>query len=87
MAGEALGTPRSDNDIVSLGMKNGLEMAILVRTAKTLGKIILKPDSMDLIDGVLIEPLAVHPDDRGFFMGRGVCARRQHPSSTGRRGP
>jgi hypothetical protein len=45
MAGEALGTPRSENDIVSLGIKNGIEMAILVRTAKTLGKIILKPDS------------------------------------------
>jgi dTDP-4-dehydrorhamnose 3,5-epimerase len=80
MAGEALGTPRSDNDIVSLGMKNGLEMAILARTAKTLGKIILKPDSVDLIDGVLIEPLAVHPDDRGFFMeigrlGKGLAAK------------
>jgi hypothetical protein len=34
---------------------------------KTLGKIILKPDSTDLINGVQVEPLQVYPEDRGFF--------------------
>ena len=61
--------PKSDVDVpVSLGNKDGLELASLPRAEKTLGKIIAKPDSPDRIDGVKIEPLQVHPDDRGFFM-------------------
>jgi dTDP-4-dehydrorhamnose 3,5-epimerase len=80
MAAEVLTTPRTENGIVSLGTKNGIAMGILARTEKTLGKIILKPDSTDLIEGVQIEPLAVHPDDRGFFMeigrlGNGLAAK------------
>lgn len=79
MAAEALTNPLTEN-VVSLGTKNGMEMAILARSEKTLGKIIFKPDSPDLIDGVQIEPLAVHPDDRGFFMeigrlGKGLAAK------------
>src|SRR6266436_1279488 len=54
-------------DIVSLGTRNGIEMAIARRTAKTLGKIIAKLNSPDLIQGVQIELLKVYPDDRGFF--------------------
>ena len=78
MAAEVLATPRTEG-IVSLGTKNGIEMAILSRSEKTLGKTILKPDSADLIDGVRIEALQVHPDDRGFFMevgrlGKGLAA-------------
>jgi len=53
--------------IVPLGTKNGIELAICGRTEKTLGKIIAKADSPDLIEGVRIEPLQVYPDDRGFF--------------------
>jgi len=54
-------------------------MAILPRSEKTLAKIILKPDSADLIDGVKIEPLQLHPDGRGFFievsrLGKGLAA-------------
>lgn len=46
---------------------------------KGIGAIILKPDSPELIDGVRIEPFAVYPDDRGYFlevrrMGRGLAA-------------
>ena len=78
MAAEVLVTPGTEK-IVPLGTKNGIEMAILSRAEKTLGKIIFKPDSADLIDGVKIEPLQVHPDDRGFFMevgrlGKGLAA-------------
>ncbi|MGA2813310.1 MAG: dTDP-4-dehydrorhamnose 3,5-epimerase family protein [Candidatus Acidiferrum sp.] len=78
MATEVLATPRTD-DVVSLGAPNGIAMGILKRTEKTLGKIIFKPDSADLIEGVRIEPLQVHPDDRGFFMevgrlGKGLAA-------------
>ena len=66
--------------IVPLGTPNGIEMAILPRDSKTLGKIIAKPDSADLIDGVQIAPLVIHADDRGFFtelarLGTGLAAR------------
>ena len=67
-------------EIVPLGTRNGIEMAILPRSSKTLGKIIARPDSPDLIDGVRIEPLTIHADDRGFFtelarLGQGLAAR------------
>jgi dTDP-4-dehydrorhamnose 3,5-epimerase len=65
--------------IVSLGTKNGIEMAIRCRTEKTLGKVIAKSDSPDLIEGVRLEALQVHPDDRGFFtelarLGKGLAS-------------
>jgi len=65
--------------MIPLGTRNGIEMAILRRTEKTLGKVIVRPNSPDLIAGVLIEPLQVFPDDRGFFMeiarlGTGMAA-------------
>jgi dTDP-4-dehydrorhamnose 3,5-epimerase len=68
----------SNEGIVSLGTRNGMELAILKRTEKSLGKIIAKPDSTDLIDGIRIEPLQIYPDDRGFFteiarLGRGLA--------------
>jgi dTDP-4-dehydrorhamnose 3,5-epimerase len=55
-------------------------MAILRRSTKTLGKIIAKPNSPELIEGVLIEPLQVYPDDRGFFcelarLGKGLASK------------
>ena len=33
-----------------------------------IGQVILSPTSPDLIDGVRIEPAALYPDDRGYFM-------------------
>ena len=80
MAAEVLSGPGTDAKIVSLGAKNGIDLAILPRAEKTLGKIISKPDSPDLIEGVQIETLSVHPDDRGFFMevgrlGKGLAAK------------
>ncbi len=78
MAAEVSQPQTLEADIVSLGTRNGIEMAIARRTAKTLGKIIAKPNSPDLIEGVLIEPLQVYPDDRGFFcelarLGKGLA--------------
>src|SRR5260370_36652104 len=75
---EVSATQRSDEGIVSLGTRNGMELAVLKRTEKSLGKIIAKPDSTDLIEGVRIEPLQMYPDDRGFFteiarLGRGLA--------------
>ena len=73
-------TPTQMAAVVPLGTPNGIEMAILPRDSKTLGKIIAKPDSADLIDGVQIAPLVIHADDRGFFtelarLGTGLAAR------------
>ena len=46
---------------------------------KGIGKVILAPDSKDLIAGVRIHPYPVWPDDRGYFlevarMGQGLAA-------------
>jgi dTDP-4-dehydrorhamnose 3,5-epimerase len=80
MAADVSLTQTLQADIVPLGTRNGIEMAIARRSAKTLGKIIARPDSPDLIEGVLIEPLRVYPDDRGFFcelarLGKGLAAK------------
>src|SRR6266404_2520934 len=53
--------------ITLIGERNGLQLAIKHTTTRGLGEIISRPDSPELINGVLIEPLQVHPDDRGFF--------------------
>jgi dTDP-4-dehydrorhamnose 3,5-epimerase len=79
MAVDVSTNQQAGEKIVPLGTKNGIEMAIRARTDKTLGKIISKVDSPDLIDGVKIEPLQVYPDDRGFFtelarLGKGLAA-------------
>jgi dTDP-4-dehydrorhamnose 3,5-epimerase len=80
MAADVSIPPDLRSDIVPLGTRNGIEMAIARRTAKTLGKIIAKPNSPDLIEGIRIEPLQIYPDDRGFFcelarLGQGLAAK------------
>lgn len=35
---------------------------------KGIGTVILKPDSADLIAGVRVQPIALWPDDRGYFV-------------------
>jgi dTDP-4-dehydrorhamnose 3,5-epimerase len=69
----------NEGEILPLGTKNGIELAIYRRKTKTLGNVIAKPDSAELIDGVRIEPLQVYPDDRGFFtelarLGKGLAS-------------
>ncbi len=80
MATEVLASQQTRSDIVSLGTRSGIELAILRRTGKTLGKIISRPNSPELIDGVQIEPLQIYPDDRGYFtelarLGKGLAAK------------
>jgi dTDP-4-dehydrorhamnose 3,5-epimerase len=80
MAADVSIPPDLRSDIVPLGTRNGIEMAIARRTAKTLGNIIAKPNSPDLIEGIRIEPLQIYPDDRGFFcelarLGQGLAAK------------
>ena len=71
-------------NIVSIGTRHGLELAVKRRVAKDLGKVILRPDSADLIAGVGIEPLQIRADDRGFFtelarLGSGKLAAQMVP--------
>jgi dTDP-4-dehydrorhamnose 3,5-epimerase len=72
---------RARESITVVGERNGLQLAIQHGPAKNLGKIISRPDSPNLIVGVLIEPLQVHLDDRGFFAelarlgSEGIAAR------------
>jgi dTDP-4-dehydrorhamnose 3,5-epimerase len=80
MTADVTTTQSGQTEIVPLGKRNGIEMAFARRTAKTLGTIIAKPNSPDLIDGVQIEPLQVYPDDRGFFtelarLGKGLASK------------
>jgi dTDP-4-dehydrorhamnose 3,5-epimerase len=51
----------------------------LPENTRGIGAIIASPDGAGLIAGVRLEPLALHPDDRGYFlevqrMGRGLAA-------------
>jgi dTDP-4-dehydrorhamnose 3,5-epimerase len=80
MAADVSIPPDLRSGVVPLGTRNGIEMAIARRSARTLGKIIAKPNSADLIEGILIEPLQIYPDDRGFFcelarLGNGLAAK------------
>jgi dTDP-4-dehydrorhamnose 3,5-epimerase len=73
-------------DITALGARNGLELAIKCGSQKGLGKVILRPDSPDLIVGVAVEPLQLHADDRGFFLevarlGSGKLTAQMIPDS------
>lgn len=40
----------------------------LPKNEKGIGTVILKPDAPQLIEGVTIQPYAVWPDDRGYFL-------------------
>ena len=61
-----------------LASAGDLELAI-PECSKGIGTLIGKPDSQGLIEGVKVEALAVHPDDRGYFLevqrlGQGLAA-------------
>jgi dTDP-4-dehydrorhamnose 3,5-epimerase len=80
MAADVSPTQILERNVVPLGTRNGIEMAIARRNTRTLGKIIAKLNSPDLIEGVQIESLNVYPDDRGFFcelarLGDGLAAK------------
>jgi dTDP-4-dehydrorhamnose 3,5-epimerase len=74
MTGESTGRAAAS----ILAAEGGLELAF-PSNEKGLGAVILTPDSAELIDGVKVEPFAVYPDDRGYFLeiqrlGRGLAA-------------
>lgn len=54
--------------------------------SKGLGKLILTPNSADLIDGVRVQPFPLWPDDRGYFLEvarlrQGLTAAFPHEST------
>ena len=74
----------SDEQIVALGARDDLQLAILRRSARTLGSVITQPQSAELIAGVIIEPLQIFADDRGCFaelarLGRSGIAEKMIP--------
>lgn len=60
-------TSLAEESITTVGARHGLELAIQRRSIRSLGKVISRLGSADLIAGVALESLHVHPDDRGFF--------------------
>ncbi len=70
------GSPvREPRPIASFG---ALELAF-PECSKGIGALIASPSSADLIEGVRVEPLALWPDDRGYFLevqraGQGLAA-------------
>src|SRR2546427_12720209 len=63
----------ADEGITLIGARNGLELAIRRSPARSLGKVISRPDSSDLIAGVEVEQMQVPADGRGFVAGLGGC--------------
>lgn len=74
MAGQATSVEQGER----LKSLDGLQLAVPV-CGKGIGALIGKVDSPDLIAGVRVQPLAVFPDDRGYFLevqrlGQGLAA-------------
>lgn len=46
----------------------GLHLAYPSNAEKSLGAVILSPESPDLIAGVRVQPYPIFPDDRGYFL-------------------
>ncbi len=74
---------------VPVGIRGGVELAILPREGKSIGEVIADPRSEALIEGVGIEPLRVFADDRGFFtelarLGSTGLAERMTPGGEAR---
>lgn len=75
-------TLRAPEGLIAQG--EGLTL-VRPQCAAGIGDVILAPDSPKLIQGVRIQPIAVWPDDRGYFLevqriGRGLAA--DFPSAT-----
>ncbi len=59
--------------------KGAVNAVVPPQCSRGIGDVILSPDSEKLIDGVQVQPLALWPDDRGYFleihrMTRGLAA-------------
>lgn len=57
----------AEQDIVAIGARNDLNLAIQRRSAKTRGAVITHLSAPEIISGVALEPLQLFADDRGCF--------------------
>ncbi|MBI4459876.1 MAG: dTDP-4-dehydrorhamnose 3,5-epimerase family protein [Acidobacteria bacterium] len=62
-----MGGAISQTEWRAVAKEGALQLGVVRRGAGGLGSIIHSPEARELIDGIQIEPLRVHPDDRGFF--------------------
>ena len=67
------------SEVRRLAAFGDLELAV-PKCVKGIGAVIVTPESPELIAGVRVQPFALFPDDRGYFlevqrMGRGLAAR------------
>jgi dTDP-4-dehydrorhamnose 3,5-epimerase len=51
-----------------IAVHGDLELAYPEPRERSLGPIILSPESPELIDGVRVQPFPIYPDDRGYFL-------------------
>ena len=62
-----------------IAARDGLELAYPSNAERSVGSVILSPESPELISGVRVEAFPIYPDDRGYFLevqriGRGLVA-------------
>lgn len=65
-------------DVKPVAQAEGLQLAIKKNGPRGQGALIAAANSPKLIQGVQLEPLAIHPDDRGYFeevfrVGKGLA--------------
>jgi dTDP-4-dehydrorhamnose 3,5-epimerase len=70
----------------NLVAERGSLRLVLPANPKGIGDVILSPDSKKLIAGVLVQPISLWPDDRGYFLevqriGKGLAAHFPPESS------
>jgi len=64
----ATGPQAAGAQMRSVTSHDGLELAIRCGAERSIGEVVLAPDSARLIHGVLVAPLQPWPDDRGYFL-------------------
>jgi dTDP-4-dehydrorhamnose 3,5-epimerase len=62
-----------------IAVNGDLELVYPEKRERSLGPVILSPESPELIDGVRVQPFPIYPDDRGYFLeiqriGRGLVS-------------
>lgn len=75
----ASGSSQAADQVKSVVERDGLRLGIRRGGQPGIGDVILKMNSEQLIQGVTLAPLALYPDDRGYFLelarlGEGLAA-------------
>jgi dTDP-4-dehydrorhamnose 3,5-epimerase len=72
-------TANLETEIRLVAESDALQLAIKRNGPRSQGALIAAPGAPKLIQGVLLEPLTIHPDDRGYFeevfrVGKGLAS-------------